>query len=62
MPKRRRENLCTMKEGTLLKVSTFQGFKLKVSTFQGFKPKVSKFQGFNESRNPDQPHFETLKP
>jgi hypothetical protein len=37
MPKRRRENLCTMKEGTLLKVSTFQGFKLKVSKFQGFK-------------------------
>jgi hypothetical protein len=49
MPKRRRENLCTMKEGTLLKVSTFQGFKLKVSKFQGFKVSNPKFQGFKVS-------------
>jgi hypothetical protein len=49
MPKRRRENLCTMKEGTLLKVSTFQGFKLKVSKFQGFKVSNPKFQSFKVS-------------
>jgi hypothetical protein len=32
----RRENLCTMKEGTLLKVSTFQGFKVSNPKFQSF--------------------------